>query len=131
MTRQPPDQHRFQAVACPGEHREDDPVRQVLQRSLQGGAIDKWIAAKSLDRNSVAVRLTWLPSLDAGQDCLPPRGGVGAVIRVVVGIIGMTVMFKVREARDLERQDERNGRDISDQLARLELELWSIVCGDF
>src|SRR6516165_11549472 len=93
MAWQPPDQRCFQSVAGPGEHGEDDPVRQVLQRAFQRGAVDEWIAAESLDRDRVAIRLTRLSSLDAGQDRPPPRGGVGAVIRVEVGIDGMTVMF--------------------------------------
>ena len=104
MARQPPDQRRFQPVASPGKHGEDDPVRQVLQCAFQRGPIDKRIAAKSLDRDRVAVGLTRLPSLDAGQDRLPRRGRVGAVIGVQVGIVGMAVMLEVSEPCDLERQ---------------------------
>src|SRR5258706_4116694 len=78
--------------------------------------MDNGISAQSLDRDSIAVGLTRLPSLDAGQDRLPPRGGLSTVIRVEVGIVGMTVMLKVSEPCNLEREHKRNSRDIPDQL---------------
>ena len=57
LARQPPDQRCFQPVASPGKHGEGGPIGQTLQRAFQRGAIDKWIAAKSLDRDCVAVGL--------------------------------------------------------------------------
>ena len=116
MPRQPPDQRRLDSVARPG-HREEHRHVEQLHHDCIFERLGRFRRAHFGDHALVGIdrpvdaRLAVVP-------CLVPRGPdarcLVRIIGVLYRVVAVIVVLKMHQARERERKDDRDRRDLAD-----------------